>query len=377
MVMVDINKFVKNIEDIRKRCGEIMLVVKANAYGHGMKTISKIAEELDIWGFMVAFLEEGKILRREGIRKPILISNFVDPSRIEEASDLDLSITVYSEDQLDAIEFAMSPKKRLKVHLSVDTGMRGLGADIEKAFILAKRIANSGFHFEGIYSHFSSADIPEDPYNEYQLKKFEDFIKTLRSSGISYDISHMFNSSASVFLQQMSHFDLSRIGIIAYGLQPSEFSKVEWIQPILEWKSKVVHLKWLRENEFISYGKTYKTLRKTLVGVVPVGYGDGLSRRLSNVGEVLIEGKRARIIGRVCMDKIMVDLTEVESVRIGSEVIIIGKQGEEIVSAEEIAKKVGTINYEIVTRISWRVPRVFHKDGRIVKVEEGMWLDAT
>ena len=375
--MVDIDKFVKNIENIRKRCGEIMLVVKANAYGHGMRTISKIAEELGIWGFMVAFLEEGKILRREGIRKPILISNFVDPSRIEEASDLDLSITVYSEDQLDAIKFAMSPKKKLKVHLSVDTGMRGLGADIEKAFILAKRIANSGFHFEGIYSHFSSADIPEDPYNEYQLKKFEDFIKTLRSSGISYDISHMFNSSASVFLQKMSHFDLSRIGIIAYGLQPSEFSKVEWIQPILEWKSKVVHLKWLRENEFISYGKTYKTLRKTLVGVIPVGYGDGLSRRLSNVGEVLIEGKRARIIGRVCMDKIMVDLTEVENVRIGSEVIIIGKQGEEIVSAEEIAKKVGTINYEIVTRISWRVPRVFHKDGRIVKVEEGMWLDAT
>ena len=271
----------------------------------------------------------------------------------------------------------MSPKKKLKVHLSVDTGMRGLGADIEKAFILAKRIANSGFHFEGIYSHFSSADIPEDPYNEYQLKKFEDFIKTLRSSGISYDISHMFNSSASVFLQKMSHFDLSRIGIIAYGLQPSEFSKVEWIQPILEWKSKVVHLKWLKENEFISYGKTYKTLRKTLVGVIPVGYGDGLSRRLSNVGEVLIEGKRARIIGRVCMDKIMVDLTEVESVKIGSEVVIIGKQGEEIVSAEEIAKKVGTINYEIVTRISWRVPRVFHKDGKIVKVEEGMWLDAT
>ena len=374
---IDIDKFVQNIEEIKKRFGNIMLVVKANAYGHGMRTISKIAEELNIWGFMVAFLEEGAILRKEGIRKPILISNFVEPSKVEEALELDLSITIYSEDQLDALESVVSSKERLKVHLFVDTGMGGLGTDIERALILAKRLANSGFRFEGVYSHFSSADIPEDPYNEYQFKRFEDFIKALRTSGISYEIAHMFNSPALISLQHHSHFDLSRVGIIAYGLQPSEFFKVEWIKPILEWKSKVVHLRWLEEGEFVSYGKTYKTLRKTLVGVVPVGYGDGLNRRLSNVGDVLIEGKRARIIGRVCMDQIMVDLTDVEGVKIGSEVVIIGRQGEEAVCAEEIAKKVGTINYEVTTGISWRVPRVFHKDGKIVKVEEGMWLDAT
>ncbi len=374
---IDVDRFARNLEEINKRFGSIMLVVKANAYGHGMRTLSKIAENLDVWGFMVAFLEEGIILRREGIKKPILISNFVEPSKAEEVLKFDLSLTVFSKDQLESLKSVISTRKKLKVHLFVDTGMGGLGTDLEGTFALAKEIAKSGFYFEGVYSHFSNADVPEDPYNELQLKRFEDFVKVLKTSGVNFGITHMCNSSALISLQRTPCFDVSRVGILAYGLQPSEFFKVEWIKPVLEWRSKVVHLRWLEEGEFVSYGKTYRTLRKTLVGVVPVGYGDGLNRRLSNVGDVLVEGKRARIIGRVCMDQIMVDLTEVEGVKIGSDVVIIGAQGKDVISAEEIAKKVGTINYEVTTGISWRVPRVFLKEGKIIKTEEGMWLDAT
>ena len=354
-----------------------MAVVKANGYGHGAVEVAREALQHGADWLGVARIEEAIQLRQSGLKAPILIFGYSSPEFVKTLIDYDFTQAVYSSTTANILsEKASRQGKKIKIHIKVDSGMGRLGfllnelsdgrsvdgaapnpvAEVEAITRLA------GLEVEGVFTHFATADIAEDPYASQQLERFLDFIHQLNRSGLEPPLKHAANSGALINLPD-SHLDMVRPGIATYGLHPAgEPGPVNIdLKPVMTLKSKIIHLKKVPAGFNISYGITYQTKKSTTIATIPVGYADGFNRLLSSRGHMLLHGKRVPIVGRVCMDLTMVDVGKLDGIEIENEVVVMGQQGDESITADELAVNLNTINYEIVTSITSRVPRIYLK----------------
>jgi alanine racemase len=371
---VDLDAIAHNARGLKERAGEgteLMAVVKANAYGHGAVPVAKTALENGASRLAVNRALEGVELRQAGLTTPILIMGYSLPSEAETIVRWDLTPTVTTVEGALALS-AMSDQqgKVTPIHVKVDTGMGRFGLLPDEVVPFVRRIAElPGLRLEGLFTHFAVADSADKTYTRRQFGLYMQVVKQLEEAGFTIPLKHVANSATNLDLPEM-HLDIVRCGIALYGLRPSdEVEPAIPLKPAMALKSRVARVRTLPPGSSISYGCTYTTTRPTAVALVPVGYGDGYHRLLSNQGSVLIGGKRAPIVGRVCMDQFVVDITGIKDVRQDDEVVVLGRQGEEEISAEEVAALAGTINYEVVTSILPRVTRVYLKGGRVVEVK--------
>ncbi|HSG28163.1 MAG TPA: alanine racemase [Candidatus Krumholzibacterium sp.] len=368
-VEVDLDAFEYNLDRIRESTGkgtDILLVVKADAYGHGAVRISKFAVEAGVHMLGVATLDEGRELRKAGIETPVLILSPVLPDEMDEVLDSDLAVTVSSVEFARAASLAAVRKgRRCTVHIEVDTGMGRAGLDQDTAVTAIKEIAAlEGLDIEGIYTHFPASDSDFD-YTREQISDFDDMIVGLGKEGLSFRYIHAANSAAIINFPS-SRFNMIRPGLLAYGHYPSIDLKGRIdILPVMKFKSRLVLTREMEAGQSISYGRTFIAPRDMTVGVIGAGYGHGISHRMSNKGFFLFRGKEVPILGRVTMDMTMIDLSGFESPRVGEEITIFGRQGESEISADDVAQWDGTLNYEVLCRISKRVVRVYLRSGKI------------
>lgn len=348
-----------NIAQIRgllKPSVKFMAVVKANAYGHGSVAVSRAAVEAGANYLAVANLREALELREAGIVSPILILTESPTSVMDEIIQYDLSQTIYSYSEAEALsKEAQKRKKSAKIHIKVDTGMGRVGVSPSEAMAFITKISSlSGLHVEGIFTHFAMAEDPNDRYTKAQFEKF----KQLISKVTHIPIKHSANSAAVLFHSE-THLDMVRVGLMMYGLYPSGNSRsLVNLKPALAFKSRVTYLKRIPKGTPLSYGCTYVTPAETTIATVPVGYADGFSRRLSNRGQVIIRGKRYPVVGRVTMDLTMANVSDAK-IEVGDEVTLIGEQDGQLISADEVAHIEETISYEVVCGIGKRVPRIY------------------
>lgn len=368
---IDLNKLEHNFNCVRNKLPsniKILGVIKANAYGHGAVEIGKFLDgKCDFFG--VACIEEAVELKKAEIKTPILILGRVFPFDIETAVKYDVRIPIFSYDDAVALSNeAVKQGKNMPFHFCIDTGMSRIGFQVnEESADICKSITELPNIFaEGLFSHFATADEKDLSKAVEQRNKYKKFCKMLSDRGIEIPIKHLNNSAGIMNFDE--YFDMCRTGIITYGLYPSdEVDKdILDLEPIMSWHSKISHIKELEPNREISYGGTFKTDRVTKVATVPVGYADGFPRCLSNKGKVIINGKYAKILGRVCMDQFMVDVSDIEC-NINDEVVLFGTQKNAHISLEELANSAYSFNYELPCRIPVRVNRVYVYNDRTVK----------
>ena len=373
---IDLDAIAKNTRNIKKLIGknkELMAVVKGNAYGHDVLEIVPIFLKNGATRLAVARLEEGIFLRKAGIDVPILVLGATLKEEAETALMHDITTSACNISFIKKMnELSLKLKKKAKIHLKIDTGMGRLGVKPEKAVDFIKKVLTfDHIIIEGIFTHFSVADEKDKKYTEEQFRKFSEILKILEKEKIRIPLKHVSNSATLLDLEHM-WLDVVRPGIALYGLYPSkEVKKVIKLIPAQRFKTRIAFLKELPAEKSISYGRTYTTYKKnTIIASLPIGYADGYSRLLSNKGEVLVRGERMPIIGRICMDQCMIDVTDLPLVKIGDEVVLWGKQGNERITVEEIADKLNTINYEI-THLpdKKRVSKLFIKNGKPYKVK--------
>jgi alanine racemase len=362
---VDLNALRWNFREIRSRVGpqvKVLSMVKADGYGHGALAISKALAAEGSDGFGVATLEEGVGLRQAGICAPILVLAGAYPDQVDEFFDYSLTPVIHALASLEELDAAVQGRnKALNVHLKIDTGMGRIGllaAEFDSWLPKIKKLR--ALKIEGVFSHFSHAESVEGGYTRQQLRIFQRVVERLRAEGISPSLVHLANSAATITLPQ-AYFDMVRPGLMLYGIYPSPAMASQiCLKPVLSWKTRILQLKKVPAGSSISYGQTFITKRESLIATLPIGYADGYPRLLSNRGEVLINGKRAAVAGRVCMDLTMIDVTDIEKIQPGDEVVLLGRQGDAEISADEMAAWANTISYEILTSISNRVPRIHH-----------------
>jgi len=364
---------VKNIKELIGEKKELMAVVKGNAYGHDVLEVIPVVLNNGATRLAVARLEEGIFLRKASIDVPILILGLTLKQQAELLVSYNITPTVCKYETIEKLsKFAVKEDKTVKVHIKVDTGMGRIGIFPSHILDFVKKVkVLKNIEIEGIFTHFSVADEKDKTYTEEQFKKFMEVLTILEKEGIKIPVKHVGNSATLLDLPYM-WLDLIRPGISIYGLYPSrEVQKTVKLIPAHSFKTRIVFLKELPAGEYISYGRTYTTTkRRTKVASLPVGYADGYNRLLSNQGEVLVRGRRFPIIGRICMDQCMIDVTNLPQVKIGDEVVLWGRQGQEEIIVEEIAEKIGTINYEVVHMPDKkRVPKLFIKDGKPWKIK--------
>jgi alanine racemase len=338
----------------------VMAVVKANGYGHGITEVAKVAARSGAAYCGVARVDEALELRRAGVDIPVQILGYTHTDRFVEAIGNEITLTIFQLEQADLIQNAAEQVgRKAKVHIKVDTGMSRLGAKPEEAYELVQRLSKEkDIDLEGIFTHYACADEPDNPLTAQQESLFLDLLSEIQSLGLRPKIAHASNSAAAL-TRPSSHLDMVRIGIALYGMPPSpEVQLPEDFRPSLTWKAQLTSVFTLPPGSGISYGHRYRTTGYERIGVVPVGYGDGYRRVSGN--QVLIGGKRIPVVGRVCMDQIMVQLDELPTAQVGDEVVLLGSQGDETISASELAQKWGTINYEATCDLSARVPRFYY-----------------
>ena len=363
-IEIDLSALEKNYNFIRGRIDEqtkIAAVVKANAYGHGAVRIAKKLSQLGVEYFCVGSPDEGIELRKAGIKDPILVLAEVLPMQYTDIIKGNLIQTAACRETLEALNKAgIKAAEKIKVHLKVDTGMGRIGffpEELAEIYHLARGLKN--IKVEGIFSHLATADEEDKEFSYQQLQRFNTALKDVKSAGFKLPLLHIANSAAVIDLKN-TFLDLVRPGIMIYGLLPSgELNQEANLKPLLSFKTKVVQLRKLSAGSAVSYGSTYKTKSKEKLAILPIGYKDGYSRLLSNQGEVLIKGQRAPIRGKICMGQTIVSVDQIDNVEVGDEVVLIGKQGNEEISASEIAKLCGTINYEIVCNLSERLEKFY------------------
>lgn len=368
---IDLNKLEHNFNCVRNKLPnniKILGVIKANAYGHGAVEIGKFLDgKCDFFG--VACIEEAVELKKAEIKTPILILGRVFPFDIETAVKYDVRIPIFSYDDAVALSNeAIKQGKNIPFHFCIDTGMSRIGFQVsEESADICKSITELPNIFaEGLFSHFATADEKDLSKAVEQRNKYKEFCKLLSDRGIEIPIKHLNNSAGIMNFDE--YFDMCRMGIITYGLYPSdEVDKdILDLEPIMSWNAKISHIKELEPNREISYGGTFKTDRVTKVATVPVGYADGFPRCLSNKGKVIINGKYAKILGRVCMDQFMVDVSDIDC-NINDEVVLFGTQKNAHISLEELSNSAYSFNYELPCRIPVRVNRVYVYNDEVVE----------
>lgn len=373
---IDLDAIAHNVHEIRKLTGkrvELMGAVKADAYGHGVLEVVRTLLDSGVNQLAVSMLDEAIQIRKMGISVPILILGYTDPARADEIILNDVSQTVFSLDLAQALSAASVRLGRsAKIHVKIDTGMTRLG--FMPGYAAVKNIMEisrmPGLIIEGLFTHFASADEHERDYTMMQFERFMSVCSELARVGIHIPLKHACNSGGIIQYPEM-HLDMVRPGIILYGLYPSNEvtrSSID-LKPAMTLKANVVHVKDVDKDVCISYGRTFRTSRKSRIATVPIGYADGYTRLMSNKGRMLVNGEFAPVVGRICMDQCMIDVTDLKSdVHVGDEVVIFGSQGGASISVDEIAAEVGTINYELVCIIGKRIPRVYLKGGEICSV---------
>ena len=370
-VEINLDALKCNFDAVRETLPEnikILAVVKANAYGHGAIGVAKFLEDKADY-LAVAATDEALELRKNGVNCPILILGHIPYGDYDNIVKYNVTPTISDFYEAELLsKAAVKAGVTVPLHIAVDTGMNRIGFKCDDASIeeikKIKKLPN--IEIEGVFSHLAAADMLDKVYTKMQVEKFDDFVLKLKNAGINVSIKHLYNSAAIADLEKK--YDMVRQGIILYGLKPSdevEFNNINVPQPVMSMKTRVVQVKTLPAGESISYGCTYTTEKETRVATLCAGYADGVTRVLSNNGEVLIRGKRAKIIGRVCMDQFMVDVTDIPEVEAGDTATIFGTDGKETISVDEIAKKANTINYEIICNINSRVTRVYMKNGEV------------
>ncbi|HSX13628.1 MAG TPA: alanine racemase [Chlamydiales bacterium] len=351
-IEIDLNQFKKNLQSVRCMIGNrlLCLCVKADAYGHGLCEIGKIAEEEGVYSLAVACLKEGIALRKSGIKIPIIILGAIFADQIQDIIEWDLECTISSRFKANLIlDACLRLNRQAKVHLEVDTGLHRTGVRLETAIEMLPWILGQKFlQLIGVYSHFASSDQPNDPITLEQIRKFQVLKETFKDEKI---IWHLANSGGVLNYPQ-AHLDMVRVGLLCYGYGNSLVSSCFSV------KAKVSYFKVVEAGEGISYGHTYKTADKTRIVTVPVGYGDGYMRAFSNRGIVIIRGKKYTISGIVCMDQFMVDIGN-DDVYIEDEVTLLGKQGKEAITVEDAAKIAGTVPYELLCSFNARLSRIY------------------
>ncbi|EPY2306543.1 alanine racemase [Clostridium sporogenes] len=374
---VNLDNLSYNMKNIKKKvkCKEIFAVVKANGYGHGAVDIASTLLENGATRLSVACLSEAIELREGGITCPINILGITPSTLFEDIINYNIEPVVFSYDYAYQLSKAACQKNRIvKTHIAVDTGMGRLGFDpIVESLEEIKKIQNlSNIKIEGLCSHFSSSDEKDKSYSEYQFNRFQHFRKKLTEMNIKIPIHHMANSAAIIDLPN-TYLDGVRAGIILYGYYPStEVNKENLhIKQVMTLKANIVHIKTIDSGKYVGYNRKFRTKRKSRIAILPLGYGDGYTRFLSNRGKVIINGGYAPIVGNICMDQCMIDVTDIKEVKVGDEAIIIGKDHINNLKydAEDISSQVGMTSGEIMSIISKRVPRVYIKNRNIIKVK--------
>lgn len=375
------NALTKNVRAFRRHVGDatsVMAVVKSNAYGHGLIPIAKVAEAEGATWFGVDHIDEGIALRKAGITKPILLLGYTLNERLAECVKHRISFVVYNLETVKALRaLRLKPigkkptlaTKAAFVHLKIETGTTRQGVSGEQLRTLVRELQKTpGVVIEGVSTHFANIeDTADHSYAACQLHRFEEALTLLAAEGIDPPWKHAACSAATVLFPD-TYFNLVRLGISMYGLWSSKETHAIAdrehlplkLEPVLTWKTVVAQVKHVEKGTPVSYGLTEHVRRDSTLAVLPVGYWDGLDRKLSSIGEVLIRGHRCKIMGRICMNMCMVDVTDVPGVRVEDEVVILGSQKREMISADEIGSKMGTINYEVVTRINPMIHRVIH-----------------
>lgn len=354
---VDLTAIKANVKATSQIAGTpIMAVVKANGYGHGAVPVAKAAGEAGASWFAVARGEEAFELREGGLGQPILVFGHVPRDLLARAISEGISLTIWEADQIDAVASAASlAGAQAKIHLKVDTGMSRLGVQVNEAVSIAQRIINrSALELEGIYTHFARADEAKTLTTEAQLILFDEVLQSLETRP---KFVHAANSAAGI-RHDRSRYDLIRLGIALYGLHPSNATQLDdRYRPALAWKSRLLRIEELESGRGVSYGHEYRTQKRERIGTVAVGYADGFRRIMGN--QVIVDGRIVPVVGRVCMDLCMVQLDDAPGAQTGDEAVVIGEQGGQQISAEQVAELWGTINYEVTCGISARVPRIY------------------
>lgn len=370
---IDLDAIASNMERMKQNLSsnaKIMAVIKADGYGHGAVPIAQMLEKTDyIWGFAVATLDEAVVLKSEGIQKPVLVLGCVFPDQYMEMLKYDIRMNVYTEEMAESIsQMAAREGMTAYMHIKLDTGMARLGFDTGKESVEAIcRISQmKNVCMEGIFTHFAKADETDKTFTHKQISDFLWMTQKLKENNIEFQFEHCANSAAIIDVPD-AHFNLVRAGISTYGLYPSEEIQKENVElkPAMALKSHVAFVKEIEAGTPISYGGTFVSEKAMKIATIPVGYADGYPRNLSNVGYVLIRGKKAPIVGRVCMDQFMVDVTHIEGVCFGDKVTLIGRDGNEIISVEDLSKLSGRFNYEFICDLGKRIPRVYVRNGKI------------
>ncbi len=372
---VDLDAIAHNVAAVKRHVGEHVLliaVVKANAYGHGMEQVARTALDNGASWLALNHTSAAVRLRRAGIGAPILIIGYVPVASAPTAAHYDLTLAVTSMALAEALSAqACKAGKVLPVHVKVDTGMGRFGLAPENAVEFIRALCRlPGLFLEGLYTHLACADRADKGHSYQQFSAYRQVLDALEAANIQVPVRHVANSAATLAMPDL-HLDAVRLGIALYGLRPSrEVEPIIPLHPALTLKSRVGQVRVLPPGHSISYGQTFVTERPSQLALIPCGYGDGYFRLASNRGVVLVHGHRAPIRGRVCMDQMVVEVSGIDGVALGDEVVLIGRQGDEEVSAEEVAGWAETINYEVVTHLLPRVPRVFFRGGKIVSIAE-------
>jgi len=373
---VNLDNIAHNVKEIRRitdKKAEVMGVVKADAYGHGVLEVARTLIENGVTRLAVSMLDEAIQLRQNGIEVPILILSYTDPIRAEEIILNDVTQTVFSHDLAEALsDAAVRLNKNVKIHIKIDTGMTRVGfmpgysavKNVEKISKLPRIIV------EGLFTHFASADETDRSYTYMQFERFMSIVSELNRIGVYIPIKHVCNSAGIIEYPEM-HLNMVRPGIALYGMYPSDEvhkDKID-LKPAMTLKANIILVKEVEPGTCISYGRIFKTQRASKIATLPIGYADGYTRLLTGKGKVLVNGQLVPIVGKICMDQCMIDVTDVEGdVNVGDEAVLFGIQNGKEIKIEDLAKEIGTINYEIACIVGKRIPRVYWKDGKIHNV---------
>lgn len=371
-IKIDLDCIEQNMAELKSHLSpdtKVAAVLKTDAYGHGAVPIAKVLQD-QVYGFAVATIDEGINLRKHGLNNPIVILGFTHESRMEDVVRYQIRPAVFEYPIAEKIsEAAVKLGKTAKIHIKVDTGMGRIGFLVNEESVenVVKISKLPNIEIEGIFTHFASSDSWNKDNTKKQFERFTWFIERIGEQGVKPAIKHCDNSAGIIDMPEKG-LDMARAGIALYGMYPSDEvnKKSVTLRPALSMKSHIVYLKDVDSGCGISYGSTFVTTRKSKIATIPLGYGDGYQRALSNKGYVLVKGKKVPIVGRVCMDQFMVDVTDIEDVSEGVEVTLIGNDGDETITVEELAELAGSFNYEFVCDLGKRIPRVFYRKGKVV-----------